>query len=1048
MSKKPWTPTGRLALTLALGAALFLLWLLTSFAMRLPVAHAANLTVCLSGPCDYASIQAAVDNAIPGDVIKVAAGVYTGVNSYGGMTQTVYISKSLTIRGGYTTTNGFAEPPDPVANPTTLDAKGQGRVVYIASSTSVTVENLFVTGGNAAGDGGGIYHAGDDLVLSNTVVFSNSAFFSGGGIYNAGGVLAVSNGSVIAHNRTTSSGFGGGIQNGGTLTVTDSTVRDNYASNNGGGIYNDGIATIANAMILSNTMSFVGLGGGGIFNDTGGVMTIDSSTIAYNVTDATPVCAAQGGGIRNGGTLTITNSTISDNSADESGGGMYIAGGAATLTGITISGNNAGSGSSADKHGGGMVVVGGSTLTITNSTISGNSAADDGAGIYVNTATVYLFNVTISDNSAASEAGGIDNYGTVYFKNTIIAGNTANVSDPDCRNLYGWPLTSQGYNLVQTISPGCNISGDTATNITGEYPLLGPLADNGGDTETHALLSGSPAIDAGTCVDAPATDQRGVARPQDMNCDIGAYEVLQTCFATPNDGANVYSSVQQAVDAAPTGGTIKVAGYCSGVQMRGGLTQTVYVSKTVTIRGGYTTTNGFADPPDPAANPTTLDAQGLGRVMVITGTITPTIEGLRITGGDATLLEGGRYDCDAGGGVYVHSATATISNCMVTSNIASTNGPGLGGGVYLTYAEGATLANNTVQGNTASTADWGYGGGLYIEYGAAALVSNTIQSNTASTTVWGYGGGLSLETSPSTLTGNTVISNTASIAAEGSGGGIHIDYGAATLVSNTIQGNTASVDSSGRGGGLHLYDSTITMTGNIVVNNTASSAGDGWGGGVQAVFEECSECVAVFEKNSIQNNIASATNNGWGGGLHIRGGSAAAILLTGNTVVSNTATLNPTAVGRGGGVWIGGFWYKSTFTITWWRAITPPPQAAGCTLRVTSTGQLTGDYCTTPSPTTPTAAGRGCSWMARTPPWPSATRSSLDTQTWASPSQQVTISPSQAHCGTATGPMRAARARSSAAPTCTAIPPLPIPQPGITTSLRARRPSTPGSTRA
>lgn len=174
MSKKPWTPTGRLALTLALGAALFLLWLLTSFAMRLPVAHAANLTVCLSGPCDYASIQAAVDNAIPGDVIKVAAGVYTGVNSYGGMTQTVYISKSLTIRGGYTTTNGFAEPPDPVANPTTLDAKGQGRVVYIASSTSVTVENLFVTGGNAAGDGGGIYHAGDDLVLSNTVVFSNS----------------------------------------------------------------------------------------------------------------------------------------------------------------------------------------------------------------------------------------------------------------------------------------------------------------------------------------------------------------------------------------------------------------------------------------------------------------------------------------------------------------------------------------------------------------------------------------------------------------------------------------------------------------------------------------------------------------------------------------------------------------------------------------------------------------------------------------------------------------------------------------------------------
>ena len=120
MSKKPWTPTGRLALTLALGAALFLLWLLTSFAMRLPVAHANDLTVCLSGPCDYTSIQAAVDAAIPGDVIKVAAGVYTGVNSYGGLTQTVYISKSLTIRGGYTTTD-WSIPPvimmivDPIA---------------------------------------------------------------------------------------------------------------------------------------------------------------------------------------------------------------------------------------------------------------------------------------------------------------------------------------------------------------------------------------------------------------------------------------------------------------------------------------------------------------------------------------------------------------------------------------------------------------------------------------------------------------------------------------------------------------------------------------------------------------------------------------------------------------------------------------------------------------------------------------------------------------------------------------------------------------------
>jgi uncharacterized repeat protein (TIGR01451 family) len=402
--------------------------------------------------------------------------------------------------------------------------------------------------------------------------------------------------------------------------------------------------------------------------------------------------------------------------------------------------------------------------------------------------------------------------------------------------------------------------------------------------------------------------------------------------------------------------------------------QTVYLSETLTVRGGYTTTNWAVS--DPVTNPTTLDALGLGRVMVITGTIAPTVEGLRITGGDAYLLGGGQYGYDAGGGIYVYSATATISNCTVYSNtassgytgvgggvflygslgtltgntvvsntagtgsyglgggvalylsaatledntiqnnVASTAYSGSGGGVYLTEAEGATLTGNTVRGNTASTADWGYGGGIYIEYGATTLVSNTVQSNTASTLYPGQGGGVHLEGSPSTLIGNTVISNTASIAAEGRGGGVNVYYSDALLENNTIQGNTASVSSWGWGGGLRIYDSAITLTGNTVVNNTASSAGDGWGGGVQAVFEECSECVPVFEENSIQDNVASATSNGWGGGLYVYGGSASSIVLTGNTVVSNTATLNPIAMGEGGGVWIGEFWGDGTFTMT------------------------------------------------------------------------------------------------------------------------------------
>jgi len=305
-----------------------------------------------------------------------------------------------------------------------------------------------------------------------------------------------------------------------------------------------------------------------------------------------------------------------------------------------------------------------------------------------------------------------------------------------------------------------------------------------------------------------------------------------------------YSTVQAAVDAAQPGDEIHVAtGVYTGVQARAGITQVVYISKTVTVRGGYTITNWAT--PDPVAHPTTLDAQGQGRVLVISGTITPTLEGLRITAGDAAGLGGGPWDDDDGGGLYIYTATATISGCMVYSNTANR----FGGGLYLDNSD-ATLEGNTVISNTAYA-----GGGLYLWKGAATLEGNTVISNTASP-----GGGLYLDHSDTTLAGNIVSGNTASV-----GGGLYLWDGAVTLEGNTVSGNTAYSD----GGGLYLWDAAITLAGNIVSGNTASA-----GGGLYMDFSD-----ATLRDNMVQGNTASA-----GGGLHLSYSNA---MLDNNLVIDN-----------------------------------------------------------------------------------------------------------------------------------------------------------------
>jgi len=246
--------------------------------------------------------------------------------------------------------------------------------------------------------------------------------------------------------------------------------------------------------------------------------------------------ANSGGGICNSGTLTLINSSVSHNTADGdgpegytcgAGGGIKCERGTLTLVNSLVNGNES---VDADPFrevgvGGGVHVACNCSATFTNSTISGNKSVKLGGGIFVH-GDLTLVNCTITDNITKGEAGGVYVRGHMDFTNTIIAGNSG--QGGSC--IVGGP---GGYKGEGSIGENRNnlVRGGNCNPAFTDEPMLGPLADNGGATLTHALLPSSPAIDAlplSSCT--VPTDQRGATRPVFVNsadtpCDIGAFEV-------------------------------------------------------------------------------------------------------------------------------------------------------------------------------------------------------------------------------------------------------------------------------------------------------------------------------------------------------------------------------------------------------------------------------------------------------------------------------------------------------------------------------------------
>jgi hypothetical protein len=520
----------------------------------------------------------------------------------------------------------------------------------------------------------------------------------------------------------------------------------NVVTINGGGtigIFNVASGTTANIAGLTLTNGYALAGdGGGIFND--GMLTVTNCTLSDNS------ASMGGGGILNGGTLTVTNSTLSDNSASDDGGG----------------------------------IVNGGTLTVTNSTLSGNTSAF-GGGIF-NDGMLTVTNCTLSDNSASMGGGGIYNYfGPSALANTIVAKNTNTSSTPatpdDIDNALG--TVSGSYNLIGTGGSGGLTNGSNGNQVGVANPGLDSkgLQDNGGPTQTIALVAGSPAIDAGSDLLIPAgttTDQRGFPRIANGTVDIGAFEVqVYMAYSTGDSG----------------GGSLRTA-LTNANQARGSVV-VVTATSVIGLLSPLPTLSQDVQIVGPGANNLTVSGSGMLPVFNIASGVSVTMAGLTIADGSSSTS----------GGAIENDGTLSLTNCTVSNSTAATNGGGIDNQGML------TLTASTVSGNSATA---GNGGGIEND-GTLFLFNSTIANNTAGSN----GGGIENATSTSkiTSTNSTIAGNSAA----GNGGGIDNSGSGLATPANTIVASN-SVPSSGSGPDFYGF---VTSKGYNLVGNPAGSVG-------------------------------------------------------------------------------------------------------------------------------------------------------------------------------------------------------------------------------
>jgi hypothetical protein len=831
----------------------------------------------------------------------------------------------------------------PGASVVTISGNNAVQVFSVSSDTQAALTGLTVSQGNTNQGGGGINNQGT-LTVTSCTFSNNSTTATGGGIENDG-TLTITNSTF----ETNSAEFGGGIENEGTLSVTGSTIESNAAAF-GGGIDNDenGALTLTSTTVSSNTATSRG---GGIFNSGVSPLTVTGGTFSNNsaqlgggiflegdgadppiltkVTDSTFTSnratgatgsSGSGGGFYNeGGTVSMSGCTLSGNRATAAGGGIFANAGALTIIDSTLSGNSV---TSSAGQGGGLCENGG-TLNITNSTVAGNSAGNVGAGIDDIEGTLKAVNCTIADNTEPSTGSGLGgglnvDQGTATLDNTIIALNTDGTgasAPPD--NLFidgsGTVSSASANNLIGAGGGNSGLTNGVNGNLVGVAdPGLGTLANNGGPTQTIALLTGSPAINAGKvalAVDASgnplSTDQRGAGFPRfagsptKPTVDIGAFEGT-VAPAGPTDYTVDLTSDSGASTSAFAGDILYCVTQANANANSAGsvisFSPTVFAkSQTITLTSTLAP-NELSGPEvinGPGANLVTLSGGDSVQVFDLPETATIMMTNMTIASGVAA---------SGLGGAIANSGTLTVLNCTISGN--SGEGAVFNSGTLT--VTGSTLTNNTASIQARLQ------GGAIDNSGTLTVTDSTISGNSA------FAGGGIENDGTATITGGTIANNTASVF----GGGLD-NSGTLTVSSATIQGNSVGVN--GSGGGIN-NSGTLSVTSSTIANNSASNSGASvaTGGGINSGGNMTTILDTTLSGNSapkgggvyiasgpvtVTNSTLAGNSGGFGGGIYMQTGTLEAVNCTiannsvggggvggGMDIANGTATLENTIV--------------------------------------------------------------------------------------------------------------------------------------------------------